>query len=85
MATPWTGDEPIAEVRLALMRAMRGLVPGLPLIDCARIANMVVDDALNGDLRSMNRMRAFLQNIVDASSRAEAARDTPAPAKEPHA
>lgn len=61
-------DQQIADLRPMLARALHAVLPELPLVDCARIASKVLDDAEHGDLDLVRAARTFLEGVL-ASAR----------------
>lgn len=62
-------EQRIAALRPLLTAVVHVLMPNLPLIDCARLANMVLNAAEVGDLSSANVMLDALQRVRDESER----------------
>ena len=65
-----TIDEQIAALRPLLTQALHAVLPDLPLIDCGRMANQVLDDAANGKMDLVKAAQAFLEGVVARSERA---------------
>jgi hypothetical protein len=57
-------DQQIADLRPLLARALHGIWPDVPLIDCAQVANTVLDDAVEGDLDLVRAARTFLDGVL---------------------
>jgi hypothetical protein len=60
-------EQQIASARPILARALHALFPDVPLVDCARIANCVFDDAAAGDFTTARLAIAMLQRVLDTA------------------
>lgn len=69
MTAPEHVDRQIADLRPLLARALHAVLPEVPLIDCARVANSVLDNAEHGDLDLVRAARTFLDGVL-ASAKA---------------
>src|SRR5947208_1569282 len=65
MNEPNTDGQTIAELRGLLTQTLHGVCDDAPLVDCARLSNLVFDDAQDGDYNSVKAVICLLKTILN--------------------
>jgi hypothetical protein len=58
-------DEAAKHARPILTKMLHRLLPGSTLIDCARLANHMIDEAVNGNMEWVEAMLAVLERVLE--------------------
>jgi hypothetical protein len=65
---PTDVEQQIADLRPLLARALHSALPELSLVDCAAMANKVLDDAEQGELDLVRAARTFLDGVLASAA-----------------
>lgn len=65
-----TVAEQVAALRPLLTQTLHAMAPAMPLVDCAVLANRVLDEATECGLDQVRALRDLLGALLEASERA---------------